>query len=538
MILPTSIAQRLLFFAKINNKMQGFIDFVLENRTKILELSLEHLKLTLISLLLACLIAVPLGIWIVRRQRLANGILGFAGLLQTIPSIALLGSLIPLLGIGVKPAILALLLYAILPILQNTYTGIQGVSPAVKEAARGMGMTRLQALRSVSLPLALPVIMAGIRTAAVINVGVATLAAYIGAGGLGEFIFGGIALNNNYMILAGALPAALMALLFDQLLGRLRKVKWRAAYGLLLFPVLLGLAWRPAIQQHALQAAFDPEFADRADGLPSIQQQYPSLQFNTLILNAGLLYKAVAEEEVDFISGYSTDGRVQAYQLKVLEDDQHAFPPYHCAALLNGATAANHPELVSTLELLAGKMSDSLMTSLNYQVDHLQRSPAEVAKTFLESQQLWRAPNTANASTTITIGSKLFSEQYILVEIFKQLIEGHTSLQVDPKPGLGGTKICYDALRTGEIDLYPEYTGTGFQVLLQPSDSLRTAIFTDAEAVYDYVKTACAERDQVQWLSPLGFNNTYAIMCRQDQAERNGWERLSDLEVSRREVGK
>src|SRR5690606_14204600 len=135
-----------------------------------------------------------------------------AGILQTIPSIALLGFMIPLLGIGAKPAIVALFLYALLPIIRNTYSGILGVNPAVKEAATAMGMTRRQVLWKVELPLAFPVILAGIRTATVITVGVATLAAYIGAGGLGEFIFGGIALNNSAMILAGAIPAALLAL--------------------------------------------------------------------------------------------------------------------------------------------------------------------------------------------------------------------------------------------------------------------------------------------------------------------------------------
>ena len=509
--------------------MNRFFEFLADNREKMLELSLEHLKLTLISLLLACAIAIPIGIWMVGRKRVANTLLGFAGLLQTVPSIALLGSLIPLFGIGVKPAILALLLYAILPVLQNTYTGIQGVSPAVREAAAGMGMTRTQVLRAVTLPLALPVIMAGVRTAAVINVGVATLASYIGAGGLGEFIFGGIALNNNNMILAGAIPAALMALLFDQLLGRLQKVKIRTTLAVILTPLVISLAWTAPAQQRLLSAAFDPEFADRADGLPSIQSSYPGLGFNTLILNAGLLYRAVAEGEVDIISGYSTDGRVQAYNLKVLADDQHAFPPYHCAAIVNGQTAINHPELVTTINLLAGRINDSLMTNLNYQVDHLQRSPEEVAREFLRELDLWHAPAANPGNTTITIGSKLFSEQYILVEIFKQLIEGHTDLQVEPKPGLGGTKICYDALREGEIDIYPEYTGTGFQVILEPSDSLRAAIFTDAGAVYEYVKQSCAERDQVQWLEPLGFNNTYALMCRQEQAKGMGWNSIGDL---------
>ncbi|WP_460504029.1 urease subunit gamma, partial [Hymenobacter agri] len=144
-------------------------------------------------------------------------LLGLADVLQTVPSIALLGFLIPLMGIGPKPAIFALFLYSLLPIIRNTFEGVRGVPPAVVEAARGLGLTDGQVLRTVELPLALPVLMAGIRTATVINVGVATLAAYVAAGGLGEFIFGGIALNNPAMILAGALPAAGLALAFDAL---------------------------------------------------------------------------------------------------------------------------------------------------------------------------------------------------------------------------------------------------------------------------------------------------------------------------------
>ncbi|WP_020536926.1 ABC transporter permease/substrate-binding protein [Lewinella cohaerens] len=507
----------------------NFLIFLEENSDKLLELSFEHLGLTLLSILLACVIAIPTGIWIARRNAWSRWVLGGAGILQTIPSIALLGSLIPLLGIGVKPAIFALLLYAILPILRNTFTGLQGVDPVVREAAAGMGMTKWQILQQVELPLALPVILAGVRTAAVINVGVATLAAYIGAGGLGEFIFGGIALNNNQMILAGAIPAAGLAILFDQGLALLsKKRKQQPSALLLLIPILGWMAWRGPANTELLSAAFDPEFAERADGVQSIEQQYPGIAFNTLILNAGLLYRAVAEGEVEIISGYSTDGRVKAYDLKVLEDDQHAFPPYQCAALLNGKTALKYPGLRPTIELLSAKISDSLMTRLNYEVDHLHRSVSEVATNFLRQQNLWQAPD-GERKGEILIGSKLFTEQYLLVEIFRQLIEGHTSIRVVAKPGLGGTKICYDALRTGEIDIYPEYTGTGFQVLLQPTDSIRNAIFTDADAVYDYVKENCEQKDGIFWLNPLGFNNTYALMTRAVLAKEKGWRKITDL---------
>lgn len=509
--------------------MSTFFEFLIGNSDKLLEQTLEHVGLTLVSLLLSCLLAIPLGLWIARQQWAAGAALGFAGVLQTIPSIALLGFMIPVLGIGVKPAIFALFLYAILPVLRNTYTGIRGVTPAVREAAVGMGMTPWQVLGRVELPLALPVIFAGIRTAAVINVGVAALAAYIGAGGLGEFIFGGIALNNNHMVLAGAIPAALLALLFDQGLGWIqqRPRGMRAGVALLLIPLLLLTSWRSA-QLRGLAAAFDPEFSDRADGLPSIREQYDGLELNTLILNAGLLYRAVAEGEVDLISGYSTDGRVKAYDLKVLEDDRHAFPPYQCAALLHGPTTRAHPELVETLQLLTGLINDSTMTALNYQVDHEKRSPESVAADFLRERKLLR-PDQAGDGPTVTIGSKLFTEQYILVEIFRQLIEGHTPLDVKPKPGLGGTLICYEALKAGEIDLYAEYTGTGFQVLLSPPDDLAREIITDAGAVYQYVSQTMAEEDDLRWLPPLGFNNTYALMTRAELARKKGWERISDL---------
>ena len=176
------------------NETQSLVDFMREQSGKILDQLLQHIGLTFISLLIAVFIGVPLGIVIARRRKLAAPVLGITGILQTIPSIALLGFMIPLLGIGPKPAIVALFLYALLPIVRNTFTGITEVDGVVTDSAKGMGMSSWQVLTKVELPLAMPVILAGIRTATVINVGVATLASYIGAGGLGEFIFGGIRL--------------------------------------------------------------------------------------------------------------------------------------------------------------------------------------------------------------------------------------------------------------------------------------------------------------------------------------------------------
>lgn len=182
---------------------------------QILPKAVQHLKITFIALLLAILIAVPLGILIYIYSSLSKPVLYITGLLQTIPSIALLAFMIPLFGIGVLPAVIALFLYGLLPILRNTATALFSVDPLLKEVSSGIGMTRYQRLRYVELPLAVPTIIAGVRTAAVINIGTATLAAFIGAGGLGEFIVTGLALNNTKLILMGAIPAALLAILTE-----------------------------------------------------------------------------------------------------------------------------------------------------------------------------------------------------------------------------------------------------------------------------------------------------------------------------------
>ncbi|MCZ8069247.1 MAG: ABC transporter permease subunit [Cytophagales bacterium] len=177
--------------------------------------ALRHLLLTFSALILAMLVAVPLGIYLYWHPRFASGVVYITGLLQTIPSIALLAILLPLFGIGIVPAVVALFLYALLPILRNTIAGLQGVDPLLKQVGEGLGMSRIQKMKWVEFPLALPVVLAGIRTAAVINVGTATLAAFIGAGGLGEYIVTGLALNNTSLILRGAIPAALLALVVE-----------------------------------------------------------------------------------------------------------------------------------------------------------------------------------------------------------------------------------------------------------------------------------------------------------------------------------
>ncbi len=186
---------------------------------------LQHVSLTLIAVLLAVVVAIPSGILLTRKRVLAAPVLGVAGVIQTIPSLALLAFMIPLpgLGLGARSAVAALFLYALLPIVRNTYTGIREVDADLLEAATGMGLTDSQRLWKVELPLATRTIMAGIRTSTVISIGVATLAAFIGAGGLGEPILTGLQLNNISLVLSGAIPAALLAIVADLLLGMIER---------------------------------------------------------------------------------------------------------------------------------------------------------------------------------------------------------------------------------------------------------------------------------------------------------------------------
>jgi len=207
----------------------NWYDFLLRNRGEVIERTAEHIGLVASAMAIALIIGLPLGVVLVRRRTMQRWVIGGANIVQTIPSLALFGFLIPVPwigGVGASTAIVALALYALLPILRNTCTGIEEVDAAVIESARGMGMTPGQVLWQVELPLAAPVLLAGIRVATVLCIGVTTIAAAIGAGGLGVFIFRGVSMVNNQVILAGAIPAALLAVLADTALGVLQ---WRVA---------------------------------------------------------------------------------------------------------------------------------------------------------------------------------------------------------------------------------------------------------------------------------------------------------------------
>ena len=189
-----------------------FLEFFLMRKSEIFSLAIQHIEIAAFAVLLAIIVAVPIGILIAQNEKIAKKILMITGLLQTIPSLAFFGFIIPFLGIGFYPAIFVLFLYGLLPILTNTYIGIKNIDKSIIEAATGIGMNKFQILTKVELPLALPIIMGGIKISTVTNIGTTTIASLIGAGGLGDAIFRGISTNNSYLTLSGAIPTALMAL--------------------------------------------------------------------------------------------------------------------------------------------------------------------------------------------------------------------------------------------------------------------------------------------------------------------------------------
>ncbi|MEA5579010.1 glycine betaine ABC transporter substrate-binding protein [Anabaena sp. UHCC 0451] len=507
--------------------------FLFQYAPEIILHSGEHLILVAIAMIVAISIGIPLGIFITRQPKLAAPILGLANAIQTIPSLAIFGFLIsvPFLGgIGKNPAIVALTLYALLPIIRNTYIGINSINPAIKEAGVGMGMTDQQLLLQVEIPLALPVILAGVRVATVISVGIATIAAAIGGGGLGVFIFRGISTVNNELILAGAVPAAFIALSADFGLGFLEKKLTKQTEnkgkfnrniriilgiigliiaGLIAFnyqqtpatitigsknfteQVILGEILAQQIENHTnlkvdrklnlagtfiaheavkagkiagyveytgtafaavlkektitdpqvvyeitkkayqekynltvmqplgfentyamlirpedakkwqvktlseiakytpqLQAGFGYEFLERADGYPGLSKTY-GLKFAKIKqMELGVMYQALKEKQVDFIATNSTDGLIQVLNLAMLEDDKKYFPPYEAVPVFNQEILEKYPELVETINQLAGKISTQEIQKMNYQVDNQSQPVEDVVREWLKSKKL------------------------------------------------------------------------------------------------------------------------------------------------------
>lgn len=360
--------------------MANFFSVFNERKGQLLASLVEHIQISFIALFLAVVIAISLGIYLTNKKKIAESIIGISAVLQTIPSLALLGLLIPLFGIGKVPAIIALVVYALLPILRNTFTGINEVDPSLKEAAMAMGMNTRKRLMKVELPLAMPVIMAGIRTAMVLIVGTATLAALIGAGGLGDIILLGIDRNNTALIILGAVPAAILALVFDFLLKKLESLSFKKTISALSIISIVAL----------------------------IMMIFPLLKFKE-------------KEEI----------------------------------------------------IIAGKLG---------------------------------------------------SEPEILINMYKMLIENETDLKVQLKPGLGKTSFVFNALKSGSIDIYPEFTGTAISEFLKEE-----AINNNQEDVYHQAKEGMMNKFGMVMLSPMNYNNTYALAVSKQMADTYDLQTISDI---------
>ena len=336
-------------------------DFLIQNRTEMLTLVGEHLWLVCLSTFIAVAIGLPVGILLTRYQKLRTPVLGIANIMQTVPSLALFGFLIPLPfigGIGARTAIVALVLYALLPIIRNTVTGILGVDASVREAAVAMGMTDRQVLWQVELPLAMSVILTGIRVAVVINVGVATIAAVVGAGGLGTYIFRGLRQYDNALILAGAVPAALMALAADFLLGRLEKrfdtktrktrqrksgtrsnkLVWASLAAAAFLSLALFAVWRTSKRATIIVGSKD--FTESVILAEIVAQ---SLEARSLIVER----RRVGRQSLSRLDGRRAHGFLSRVHRDFLHGDSQTPTDYRCAPSMNKSSASTPKNLTS-----------------------------------------------------------------------------------------------------------------------------------------------------------------------------------------------
>ena len=382
--------------------MNSFLESLTLRRSDIISLLLEHLELTIIAVLIAVVIGVPLGIAITSNKNLAKGVIGFANLVQAIPSLAILGFLIPLTGIGSTPAIIMVVLYSMLPIIKNTYIGLSNINPDTLEAAKGLGMTKGQILRLVKIPLAMPVIMAGVRISSVTSVGLMTIAAFVGAGGLGYLVFSGIQTVDNNLILFGAIPAAVLALVMDFITGK-------------------------------IEASVMPNGIKKSDGTMKVK------------------------------------GSKNGKRNKIIS--------------------------IVVLALIIGSI---IVKNIDFN----------------------------KSDKTIVVGSKNYTEQLVLGNMLEQLIEAKTDINVETSLNLGGSQITFNAIKSGSIDVYVEYTGSAYVNLFKINDGN-----TNPEEVYDTVSGIFENELQLKLLDPLGFNNTYAVGITKELAEKYNLKKISDLEA-------
>ena len=504
--------------------MNQIIQILSERRGDLGIALLQHIQISLISLLIAMVIAMPLAFWTVKHAKVAEFLLQIASILQTIPSLALLGLLIPLVGIGTVPAVIALIVYALLPIFQNTYLGLTEIDPALEEAADAFGMSRMQKLLKVELPLAMPTIISGIRTALVLIIGTATMAALIGAGGLGSFILLGIDRNNTALIIIGAVCSGALAIILSALIKWLEHASVKAALGVLAVSVLFlagsgvyetvvnqketitvagklgsepeilinmykelieqgdshvqvtlkpnfgkttflfsalkngkidiypeftgtiletfaktpvkttglseketydkakelvnkqdkltllrpmaydntyALAVKAFFKQknhlkkisdlanitNKLKGGMTLEFIDRGDGFKGIKKLY-GIDFPVKSMEPALRYQAIDQNKVNIVDAYSTDSELRQYHLSILKDNKHNFPIYQGAPLMSNDFARRHPQVVRSLNKLAGKITEKQMQEMNYEVNVKNMDPGQVAHHYLVKQHL------------------------------------------------------------------------------------------------------------------------------------------------------
>ncbi len=504
--------------------MNQIIQILSERRGDLGIALLQHIQISLISLLIAMVIAMPLAFWTVKHAKVAEFLLQIASILQTIPSLALLGLLIPLVGIGTVPAVIALIVYALLPIFQNTYLGLTEIDPALEEAADAFGMSRMQKLLKVELPLAMPTIISGIRTALVLIIGTATMAALIGAGGLGSFILLGIDRNNTALIIIGAVCSGALAIILSALIKWLEHASVKTALGVLAVSVLFlagsgvyetvvnqketitvagklgsepeilinmykelieqgdshvqvtlkpnfgkttflfsalkngkiniypeftgtiletfaktpvkttglseketydkakelvnkqdkltllrpmaydntyALAVKASFKQknhlkkisdlanitNKLKGGMTLEFIDRGDGFKGIKKLY-GIDFPVKSMEPALRYQAIDQNKVNIVDAYSTDSELRQYHLSILKDNKHNFPIYQGAPLMSNDFARRHPQVVRSLNKLAGKITEKQMQEMNYEVNVKNMDPGQVAHHYLVKQHL------------------------------------------------------------------------------------------------------------------------------------------------------
>lgn len=364
------------------------INIFIDRKDFFIDLAIQHLGISMIAIIISAVLGLILGIIISEYEKSSSFVLGVVNFIYTIPSISLLGLLIPFSGIGNSTAIIALTIYGLLPIVRSTYTGIKNINPIILEAAKGMGSTRFQILYKIKLPLAVPVIMSGLRNMVVMTIALAGIASFIGAGGLGVAIYRGITTNNMTMTMAGSILIAVLALIFDTILGILEKS-----------------------------------------------------------LNKKGKKKYKVKRKIIYIISF---------------------------ILILGVTTAS-------------------------------------------------ALNIKSEKTTIKFATKPMTEQYIIGEMMKSLIENKTDLNVELTQGVGGgTSNIQPAMEKGEFDIYPEYTGTGWNNVLKKKDMYNESMFSQLQDEYN-------KNYKFKWIGIYGFNNTYGLAIRKEIADKYNIKTYSDL---------